>query len=146
MTFTPTLAAASTPKPSPKPEPNSATEAFKLPSAKACVSRRKFSIRIRRLPGITFVRAVVIVNGKRVKTVKRSRITAPVNLVGLPKGRFTVSITATTNDGHTVTGKRRYHMCSQAPRLGAAALTARPDSGRARSQRPRLDSNQRPAD
>jgi hypothetical protein len=98
--------------PSPAPKPISAAQAFKLPSATACVSRRSFTIRIRRLAGITWVRAVVIVNGKRVKTVKRSRITAAVNLTGLPKGRFTVSITATATDGRTVTGQRRYHTCA----------------------------------
>jgi hypothetical protein len=106
----------------PNPKPISPSKAFKLPSAKACVSRRKFSIRIRRLPGITFVRAVVIVNGKRVKTVKRSRITARVKLAGLPKGRFTVSITATTSDGRTVTGKRRYHTCARKHRRSLPKL------------------------
>ena len=73
---------------------------------------------IRGLPDITFVRAVVTVNGKRVKTVKRSRITAPVNLVGLPKGRFTVSITATASDGRTVTGQRHYRTCT--PKRGGS--------------------------
>jgi hypothetical protein len=98
--------------PKAKPKPISAASAFTFPSSKACVSRRKFTIRIRKLRGITFVSATVIVNGKHVTTVNRSRITAPVNLTGLPKGRFTVSITAKTSDGRKVTGKRRYHTCA----------------------------------
>jgi hypothetical protein len=46
-----------------------------------------------------------------VKTLKRPRITAPVNLTGLPKGTFKVSITATATDGRTATGTRTYRTC-----------------------------------
>jgi hypothetical protein len=59
----------------------------------------------------------VKVRGKRAKTVKRSRITALVNLTGLPQGRFTVSITATASDGRTVTGRRSYHTCAHQAKL-----------------------------
>ncbi|MCW2986696.1 MAG: hypothetical protein JWR63_4266 [Conexibacter sp.] len=93
-------------------QPISATKAFTLPSAKRCISRRAFTIRIRKLPGVTFTFAVVKVNGKRVKTVKRARITAPVNLKGLPAGKAKVSITATASDGRTVTGTRTYRTCA----------------------------------
>lgn len=112
----PTTPAAVTPK------PISAAKAFTLPSARTCVSRRSFAIHIRKLPGVTFVSAVVKVNGKRVKTVSRQRITAPVNLKGLPAGRFKVSITAKAADGRVVTGSRAYRTCakkrhSSGPRL-----------------------------
>jgi hypothetical protein len=43
------------------------------PSAGRCLSRRRFAIRIRKLPGVTFLSAVVKV---RNKGVKRSRMTA----------------------------------------------------------------------
>jgi len=85
---------------------------IKLPSAKACVSRRSLRIRLVRPKETALVSAVVLVNGRRVKTVKGVRITAPVNLKGLPKGRFTVKITATTADGRKVTGLRRYRTCA----------------------------------
>ena len=62
---------------------------------------------------MTFVKATVKVNGKQVKVVKGTRISAAVNLRGLPKGRFTVSITATANDGRTVTGTRAYKTCTK---------------------------------
>ncbi|HEY6757901.1 MAG TPA: hypothetical protein VI318_00350 [Baekduia sp.] len=52
------------------------------------------------------------VNGKRVKTIARARITAPVNLKGLPAGKAKVSITATASDGRTVTGTRTYRTCA----------------------------------
>ena len=98
----------------PKP-PLAALEAakiIKLPAAKACVSRRRLTIRLVRPKATALVSAVVLVNGRRVKTVKGTRITAPVNLTGLPKGRFTVKITATTADGRKVTGTRRYRTCT----------------------------------
>jgi hypothetical protein len=105
-----------TPTPTPtvpaKPARISAASAFTLPAATHCVSRRHFTIRIRKLRGVTFVSAVVKVDGKRVKTIKRARITAPVDLTGLPKGRFTVAITAKASDGRTVTGTRTYRTCA----------------------------------
>ncbi len=96
----------------PRPRPISAATAFALPSAKRCVSRRSFKIRIRKIKGVTFVRATVLVNGKRVKTLTGKRLSAPVNLKGLPKGRFTVKITANAKDGRTVSGTRRYRTCT----------------------------------
>jgi hypothetical protein len=75
------------------------------------VSRRKFPLHVRKLPGITWVGAIIKINGKRVKTIGRARITVLVNLTGFPKGTFVLSITATTSDGRSVTGTRTYHTC-----------------------------------
>ena len=113
---TPVATAAATPTPAPPavkpPAPISAKTAFTLPSAKKCLSRRNFRIRIRKLPGVTWAGARVFVNGKRVKTVRRSRISAPVDLRGLPRGRYTVRIVATTTDGRTVSDTRKYRTCA----------------------------------
>jgi hypothetical protein len=54
----------------------------------------------------------VRVNGKRVETERNGRITATVRLTGLPKGRFTVDITARTRKGRTLTGQRKYRTCT----------------------------------
>jgi hypothetical protein len=81
-----------------------------------CLSRRSFRIRLREPPGDALETARVYVNGRRVAIRRRDRITAPVNLRGLPRGRYTVKITATTVLGKTITGKRRYRTC--APRRG----------------------------
>ncbi|HUC87118.1 MAG TPA: hypothetical protein VMR75_02210 [Candidatus Saccharimonadales bacterium] len=94
-----------------KPTPITAATAFVLPSAKQCVSQRRFTIHVRQLPGITWVSAVIKINGRRVKTVKRSRISALISLVGLPKGTFVLSITAKASNSRTVTGTRTYHTC-----------------------------------
>jgi YVTN family beta-propeller protein len=101
----------STAKPKTAPKPLSAAAAFSLPSAKQCVSRRRFTIHVRTLPGITWIGAVIKINHKRIKTLKRSRITALVNLVGLPKGTFILSITAKASNGQSVAGTRTYHTC-----------------------------------
>ena len=85
---------------------------FTLPSAKKCVSRRSFRIRIREPKGVKLISASVTVNNKRVKTLKGKRITAPVDLRGLPKGRFTVTVSAKTGDGRTVKETRKYRTCA----------------------------------
>jgi hypothetical protein len=85
----------------------------------SCVSRRHFRIRARRQrAGVTLISATVAVNGKRVAVRKGRRLTAPVDLRGLPRGRFTVRISARTWDGRTITGTRRYRTC--APRSSSS--------------------------
>jgi hypothetical protein len=76
-----------------------------------CVSRRNFRIRLREPRGDALASATVFVNGKRVKAVRGERLTARVDLRGLPKGRYTVRIVAKTVLGRTIQGKRRYRTC-----------------------------------
>ena len=61
----------------------------------ACVSRRKFRIRVKRGD---YRQVDVHVNGKRVKVVRGMRNTATVDLRGLPKGRFKVKIAVTLDE------------------------------------------------
>ena len=82
------------------------------------MSRRRFRIRIRRLRDDPIVRAEVRVNGKRVRVVRGSRLRAPVDLRGLPKGRFRVEIRVRTASGKTVRGTRRYRTCTKKRRSG----------------------------
>lgn len=86
-----------------------------LPSQgkKKCLSKRSFRIRLKEPKGDALDSAKVYVNGKLVRTIKRDRITAPVNLTGLPKGRYTVRITAKTVLGRTITGTRKYRTCTK---------------------------------
>jgi hypothetical protein len=84
-----------------------------LPSAKRCVSRRAFRIRIRKVRGFTYRSATITLNGKRVRAVKGRRLTAPVVLRGLPAGRFTVKITVLTTTGQRITGTRKYRTCTK---------------------------------
>jgi hypothetical protein len=96
----------------------SAGSVIKLPSNKKCVSRRKFRIRIRQPGGIKIQTALVFVNGKKVKVLKRKvfrrkRHTAGVNLRGLPRGTFKVRIVVLTTDGNTLRGTRKYRTCTK---------------------------------
>ena len=54
----------------------------------------------------------MLVNGKRVKTVTGKKVTAPVDLRGLPKGQFVVKVTMTTATGKTLTQTRKYKTCT----------------------------------
>jgi hypothetical protein len=87
---------------------------FVAPNNRRCVSRRNFRIRIRRQrAGITLVSAAVAVNGRRVAVRRGARLTAPVDLRGLPRGRFTIRISALTADGRAISGTRRYRTCAR---------------------------------
>jgi len=94
----------------------SAAETFTLPSTKACVSRRHFRIRVKKG---SYKTVVVWVNGRRVKSLKGKRITAAVDLRGLPKGTFKVKIAATLATGKVVTDTRTYRTCTANKKKGA---------------------------
>lgn len=89
-----------------------ASSVILLPSARTCVSRRNFRIRLKQPKGLKIKSAVVALNGKRVATRSGKRVTAPVDLRGLPKGRFTVKITVTLTDGRKLSSTRRYKTCA----------------------------------
>lgn len=99
----------------PPPAPPTVKDIAALPSqgAKKCLSKRSFKIRLKEPKGDALDSAKVFVNGKLVRTIKRDRITAPVNLTGLPKGRYKVKITAKTVLGKTITGTRTYRTCTK---------------------------------
>ncbi len=99
----------------PAQTPLKAAGVFVLPSAKACVSRRSFRIRLRVPKGVTAASATVLVNGRTASVVKGRRLTAPIDLRGLPKGRFTVKITLKTTDGRSVSSARHYRTCAPKP-------------------------------
>jgi hypothetical protein len=113
----PPAVASPAPAPGASPLPEG-SDVVALPSAKRCASKRRFRIRIRRVVGVTFTSAAVFVNGRRVKVVKGDRLTAPIDLRGLPKGRFVAKIVVTTSDGRTLSHSRRYRTCSKRRRAG----------------------------
>lgn len=80
---------------------------------KGCRSRRAFRIRLKEPAGDALASAKVTVNGRRVAVRKGERLTAPVDLKGLPRGRYTVRIVAKTVLGRTIKGKRVYRTCTK---------------------------------
>ena len=83
---------------------------------RTCASRRSFVIRLAR--GLASAR--VYVNGRRVRTLRGSRLRARVDLRGLPRGRFVVRVVGRTSSGRTVVRQRAYRTCVRASRSGRA--------------------------
>jgi hypothetical protein len=105
-----------------RPKPISAASVFVLPSARHCVSGGKLTVRVRRRPGVKWRSATVKVNGKHFRSIKRSQITKPVKLTGVPTGSFVLSITAKARDGRRVTARRRYKTCATTPASQSSRL------------------------
>lgn len=89
----------------------SITSIATLPPGKACVSRRKFPIRLRGVRTSKIVRAQIKLNGKQVRNVTGKALSLPIDLRGLPKGRFVVEIVTTDRAGKRLAGKRTYRTC-----------------------------------
>ena len=82
-----------------------------LPSNRRCVSRRRFRIRLRQTKTDPLVRASIFLGKKRVQVLSGKRLTAVIDLRGLPKGKFTVRIVGTTRSGAKALSKRTYRTC-----------------------------------
>lgn len=92
-------------------------EVVSLPSAKKCVSARKFAIHIRDSKYDPFKTVVVTLRGHKLKVVHSgSTYIATVSLKGLPPGAFTVKVKAVTFRGDHVSGSRTYHTCAKKPK------------------------------
>ena len=84
-----------------------------LPSNKQCLSKRHFTIHIRRYPGVTYVEAIVFINHHTASVTKSrsGQFSAPIDLRGLPPGTFPVKITVITTTGSIISGTRTYKTC-----------------------------------
>jgi hypothetical protein len=84
-----------------------------LPSNKVCLSKRHFTIHIRRYPGITYVVATVFINHHTtaVQHARNGQFTAAIDMRGFPAGTFPVKITVITTTGSIITGTRTYKTC-----------------------------------
>lgn len=83
-----------------------------FPSAKRCVSRRALKIRLKKPKGTGIAFVKIDVPGRATRTVRGKAISAPVNLRGLPRGRFTVRLRITLLDGRVVKGSRTFRTCA----------------------------------
>ncbi len=84
--------------------------ALTLPrDARACTSRRTFTIRLRR--GLRTAR--VTYAGRRAKVLRGRRLRARINLRGLPKGTVRVRVVGRTRGGRVVRGTRVYRLCAR---------------------------------
>jgi Tol biopolymer transport system component len=93
--------------------PAKVAAAFGLPSAHRCLSRRRFTIHLKRPAGVTIASARITVHARTTKARKvAGRFQVLVDLRGLPKGRFKVLIVVKTRSGLTLRGARRYRTCT----------------------------------
>jgi hypothetical protein len=81
-----------------------------------CLSVRRFKIRLRVPRGEKVRKATVLVNGEAVEVKRGKRLTAIVDLRGLPLKRYRVKITLHLKGGGKVSGVRRYWTCTPAIR------------------------------
>lgn len=86
-----------------------------LAASSGCVSTRRFTIRLHRPAGRRLRSALVTVNGRRVRVVRRAgRLTAVIDLRGRSSRRVTVRVRARTTSGRSVTETRTYRPCTNA--------------------------------
>ena len=71
-----------------------------------------FTIHLRHLPGLRYREVTVTLRGRRIDVIRGRQITAPIDLRGLPKGTYPVTITVTTTTGEKITGTRTCHTCA----------------------------------
>ncbi len=94
-----------------KPAAKTEVLSVKITSPAACTSKRDIVIHIQNVKQFGVVSAVVSIDGKARRTLRGRHLRTGIDLVGLPKGTFTVSIVAKTGSGKTLHGQRVYHTC-----------------------------------
>jgi hypothetical protein len=76
-----------------------------------CSSRRTVDVGLAAPKGKTFKTVKFILRGKTIKTLSGKSIQTRISLKGLPRGRFTLQVKATTTDGKTYTRTHHYVTC-----------------------------------
>jgi len=84
-----------------------------LPGSRRCASQRRFLIHLRAPYRDRLRLATVFVNGRRTRVLRGRRLRAPVDLRGLPRGRFVVRVAAVTRRGRRLTERRSYRTCTR---------------------------------
>ncbi len=103
------------PAASSRPRPIPAASAFSLPAAGQCLRHSRLTLRVRRLRHVRWVSVTVAVNGRRVTTLRGSKIAKALTLTGLSRTKAIVlSLSATASNGRRARATRTYHACSTA--------------------------------
>ncbi len=82
-----------------------------LPSSKLCVSKRHFIIHPRAPRHVKLVHVEVLINGRLASSGALSHRHTFVDLRGLPKGTFKVSLITLSSTGATYEDSRTFHTC-----------------------------------
>jgi hypothetical protein len=76
-----------------------------------CVRARRLVVRVRQHGRVRLKVVRVYVKGKHRKTLRRRRVTAPIFIKHVPRGKFTVKLVARTTKGKKLVAKRKYRNC-----------------------------------
>jgi len=98
-------------KEEPKKEAATSVLSIKVVSPAQCASKRDITIHIQNVKQLGIVSAVVSIDGQHKRTLSGRHLRTGIDLVGLPKGTFTIEIVARTRSGRTLKGQRVYHTC-----------------------------------
>lgn len=109
----------------PKLSPTKLSRYAHLPRSKACFGGRKLRAHLHDPPNDPFLKiAVTLKSGKlhRRATIRRHRHSAiaVVDLGGLPRSTFSISVKATTVLGNQLLLRRKYHLCEAQQQHGHA--------------------------
>ncbi|HWF34385.1 MAG TPA: hypothetical protein VG295_03410 [Solirubrobacteraceae bacterium] len=107
-------------------QPVTAATALLLPTTHYCIPASAMAVELRALPHVRWLGATVQVNGRTVRTIRRSEVGRLVRLTGLPSGTYVVSMTAAARGGRHVTATRRYHSCTTAGVTPTPPVTVTP--------------------
>ena len=91
---------------------------FTMADPRRCVSRRKFTVSVRRPRGTTFKSLTITVNRKtkvKLKGLKARKVKTRISLKGLPAGKVKVKIVAVTTTGKKAVSQRTYKTCAKKP-------------------------------
>jgi mRNA-degrading endonuclease toxin of MazEF toxin-antitoxin module len=82
-----------------------------VPASSTCRRSRKLRVTVRRGAPDPPIRAVISVDGRRRKTVSAPKLTKPIEVAGLPRGSYRISVTVRTATGRLLRGSSRYRTC-----------------------------------
>lgn len=80
--------------------------------APGCTKKRSLSFKVKPPQGTTVTKVTVKITGHKLKTYKGKSAMSKLELRGLPKGNYSVTVKVTLNDGSTASLTRRYKTCA----------------------------------
>lgn len=107
---------------SPPPSPRVIATVLGASTHRACTLMRSLKFRLRQQGRIRLRTATIYVNGRRVKQLNGSAVTAPIVLSHLPKSSFTVKVIAITTKSKQLITRQFFAQC-QKPKPAACVNT-----------------------
>ena len=95
-----------------RPKPISPAAVFGLPPTTNCLTASRLTIHVSKLRHVNWTGGSIRINGTRLKALTRPQLARALQLTGLPRGRFVLSITLKASDGRSVTVTRTYRSCA----------------------------------